>query len=150
VTDRTALPVDALDVVREITRRGGHEIRNALNGVAVNAEVVRSRTAKVEGGGDITPYAERAVLQVGNANVLTEGMLALLSSVLKAQAAGTLRLTGGHGAGSQIELMIYGDGAEAVVFAIKRFAPMVGLGVEQVEGRVILTLSPEGKSHSKE
>jgi hypothetical protein len=150
VTDWSAQSADVLDVVREITRRGGHEIRNALNGVAVNAEVVRSRASKVEGGGDLAPYAERAVLQVGTANVLTEGLVALLSSVVKAQAAGTLRLVPGHGAGSQMELMIYGEGADAVAFAIKRFGPMVGVGVEQADERVILTLSPEGKSHSKE
>jgi hypothetical protein len=36
------------------------------------------------------------------------------------------------------------------VFAIKRFAQMVGVAVEQSGERVILTLSPEGKTNSKE
>jgi hypothetical protein len=148
--DRARAKTGAVEVVREIARRGGHEIRNALNGVAVNAEVVRSRAERVNAGSELVPFAERAVLQVGIANALTEGLLALLGSVMTAQADGTLRFVSGHGAGSQIELMIYGERAEAVVFAIKRFAQMVGVAVEQSGERVILTLSPEGRTNSKE
>jgi hypothetical protein len=148
--DRIGSGIGALEVVREITRRGGHEIRNALNGVAVNAEVVRSRAQKADGGGEIIPFAERAVLQVGVANALTEGLLALMGAVLAAQADGTLRFLPGHGAGSQIELMICGERADAVVFAIKRFAQMIGVAVEDSGERVILTLSPEGRTNSKE
>jgi hypothetical protein len=139
----------ALEVVREITRRGGHEIRNALNGVAVNAEVVRSRAERASGGSELVPFAERAVLQVGVANALTEGLLALVGCVMTAQADGTLRFVPGHGAGSQIELMIYGERADTLVFAIKRFAQMVGVAVEQAGERVILTLSPEDRTNSK-
>jgi hypothetical protein len=148
--DRIGSGNGALEVVREITRRGGHEIRNALNGVAVNAEVVRSRTQQFAGAGEIVPFAERAVLQVGVANVLTEGLLALMAAVLAAQADGTLRVLPGHGARTQIELMIYGQTADAVVFAIKRFAQMIGVAVEHSGERVILTLSPEGRTNSKE
>jgi hypothetical protein len=140
----------ASEVVREISRRGGHEIRNALNGVAVNSEVVRSRAVRMEEGSEIVPFAERAVLQVGVANALTEGLLALMGAVVAAQADGTLRFMPGHGGGSQIELMIYGEKADAVVFAIKRFAQMIGVTVEHSGERVILTLSPEGRTNSKE
>jgi hypothetical protein len=69
---------------------------------------------------------------------------------MSAQADGTLRFVPGHGAGSQIELMIYGGRADALVFAIKRFAHMDGVVVEQSGERVILTVSPEGKTNSKE
>ena len=65
------------------------------------------------------------------------------------RAAGTLKSSGGHGAGSRIELMIYGEGAAAVLSDIERLASRVGVSVEQVSQSVILTILPEGKSHSK-
>ncbi|MGH7650406.1 MAG: hypothetical protein ACREMS_01050 [Gemmatimonadaceae bacterium] len=121
-----------------------------MNGVAVNAEVVRSRAKDLKKSDDLVPFAERAILQVGVANALTEGLLALFGCVLTAQADGTLRLLPGHGARTEMELMIDGARAESLVFAIKRFAHMIGVGVEQHGERVILSLSPEGRSHSKE
>lgn len=141
---------DPLGAVRELTRLAGHEIRNALNGVAVNVEVVRSRLAKESGGKDLALFAERASSQVGIATALTEGLLSLVGCVLSAQANGTLRLAPGASGGTQIELMIYGARAEAAVSDIKRFGELTGVGVEQQGERVILSLSSEGRSHSKE
>jgi len=102
------------------------------------------------GAGELKSFAERAVLQVGVANILTEGLLAFTSSVLAAQAEGTLRLLPKRSAGSTIELMIYGAQADAVVFAIKRFAGLLGVKAEEHGARVILSVSPQGKSHSKD
>jgi signal transduction histidine kinase len=136
--------------VREIIRRAGHEIRNALNGIAVNTEVVRSRSAREGSSQEITSFAERALSQVGEASALSDGLLALVNSVLAAGAAGTLRSVRGHGAGTRIELMIYGEGVTGTVSDIERLASRVGVGVEQDGERVILTILPEGKSHSKD
>jgi hypothetical protein len=130
-------------------RRAGHELRNALSGVALNVEVVRSRAGH-RPAEELTSFAERASGQVDEASKLTEGLLALVSSVLAAQAAGTLKEPGGHGAGSRIELMIYGDAAAAVVSDIGYLASRIGVGVEQHGPSVILTILPEGKSHSKD
>jgi hypothetical protein len=141
---------DALGLVRELTRTAGHEIRNALNGVAVNVEVVRSRISRDADKKDLLPFAERAVIQVGVANTLTESLFAFVGCVLAAQARGTLRTVAGGSGGTRLELMIYGDNAEALVSAIKRFGELTGAGVEQRNGRVILSLSSEGRSHSKE
>lgn len=140
---------EAPQVIREVVRRAGHEIRNALSGASVNVEVVRSRTARDSGQADISTFAERASSQISEASSLTDGLLALVSSVLAAQAQGTLS-TAGHGAGTQIELMIYGDAAAIVVSDIERLASRVGVGVEQRGQSVILTILPEGKSHSKD
>jgi hypothetical protein len=136
--------------VREIIRRAGHEIRNALNGIAVNTEVVRSRSVREGSPQEIASFAERALSQVGEASALTDGLLALVNSALAAQAAGTLRNVRGHGVGSRIELMIYGEGATSIVSEIERLASRVGVSVEQDGERVILTILPEGKSHSKD
>ncbi|HMG70234.1 MAG TPA: hypothetical protein VK544_03915 [Gemmatimonadaceae bacterium] len=137
------------EAVREIIRRAGHELRNALSGVAVNVEVVRSRLGKQDSPEDLSLFANRASAQVEEASALTDGLLALVNSVLAAQAAGTLKKPAGHGAGSRIELMIYGDAAAVIVSDIERLASRVGVGVEQHGPSVILTILPEGKSHSK-
>jgi hypothetical protein len=150
VTDDPArAKADALDIVREIIRRAGHEIRNALNGVAVNVEVVRSRVAREESAAEITSFAERAGAQIGEATALTNGLLTLVGVVLSAEAQGSLRSAPGAGGGSRMELMIYGDRASVFVSDIKHLADCIGVAVEQGAKRVILTVSPEGKSHSK-
>jgi hypothetical protein len=113
-------------------------------------EVVRSRSGREGSGKELIPFAERASAQVGEASALTDGLLALVGSVLASQAAGTLRTTGGRGAGSRIELMIHGERAAAVVSDIERLASRIGVGVEQHGQSVILTILPEGKSHSKD
>jgi len=151
VTDDSArAKADALEIVREIIRRAGHEIRNALNGVAVNVEVVRSRVSREGAATEVASFAERAGSQIGEATALTNGLLALVGSVLAAEAQGTLSSARGSGGGSRIELMIYGDRASVVVSDIKRLGDRIGVGIEQRAARVILTVTPEGNSHSKD
>ena len=82
---------EALQAVREIIRRTGHELRNALSGVSVNVEVVRSRAEREAPAKDLTSFAERARLQVGVATMLSDGLLSLVSSVMSAVADGTLK-----------------------------------------------------------
>jgi signal transduction histidine kinase len=151
VTDNPSrAKTDALEIVREMIRRAGHEIRNALNGVAVNVEVVRSRVAREGPATEVASFAERAASQIGEASALTNGLLALVGCVLAAEAQGTLSIARGGSGGSRLELMIYGDRASALVSDIKRLTDRIGVGVEQRAERVILTVSPEGKSHSKD
>jgi hypothetical protein len=69
--------------------------------------------------------------------------------VLAAEAKGTLRSASGGSGGSRIELMIYGDRASVLVSDIEHLADRIGVGIEQGAKRVILTVSPQGKSHSK-
>ena len=150
MTDARSRAKEAPEAVREIIRRAGHELRNALNGVAVNVEVVRSRSAREGSAKELTAFADRASAQVGEASALTDGLIALVGSVLSAQAAGTLKSTGGHGSGAAVELSIHGDAAPVVVSAIERLASRIAVGVEQHGPRVILRVLPEGKSHSKD
>jgi hypothetical protein len=149
VIEQTAeAKADALEIVREISRRAGHEIRNALSGVAVNVEVVKSHAARGDGADALAPFADRAALQVGVASALTDGLLGLVSSVLVAQAEGTLRTLPPNGPGSRIELMVYGDRPSVILSGIRRLAEVIGVAVEEDGARVILTVLPEGKSHS--
>jgi len=149
VTDAPRKAKDAPASVREMIRRAGHELRNALSGVSVNVEVVRSRAGREAAAGELASFAGRASAQVEEASALTDGLLALVSSVLAAQAAGTLK-EAGHGAGSRTELMIYGDTAPSIVSDIERLASRIGVAVEQHGPNVILTVLQEGKSHSKD
>jgi hypothetical protein len=149
IEDNAKAKSDALEIVREITRRAGHEIRNALSGVAVNVEVVKSRAARGDGADALAPFADRAALEVGVASALTDGLLGLVASLLTAQAEGKLRTLPPSGTGSRIELTVYGDRASVILSGIRRLADVIGVTVEEHSARVILTVLPEGKSHSK-
>jgi alkanesulfonate monooxygenase SsuD/methylene tetrahydromethanopterin reductase-like flavin-dependent oxidoreductase (luciferase family) len=150
VTEHRTTDKAAAQLVREMVRRAGHELRNALSGVAVNVEVVHSRAERGQPAKEIVSFADRARLQVGVATAVGDGLLSLVNSVLTAAAEGTLKSAPGHGAESQMELMIYGDRRDVVVSDIERLASLIGVSVEQQDHRVILKLLPEGKSHSKD
>lgn len=137
-----AKPVpEAFDTVREINRRAGHEIRNALNGVAVNVEVVRARTRPGSSSPEVASFAERAAAQVGEASALADGLLALLGAVFTAAADGSLRGRASGGA-SEIELKVYGDRADRLMSDIGHLASRIGVGVERSGEMVILRVSP--------
>jgi len=150
VTEARSADKEALQVVREIIRRAGHELRNALSGVSVNVEVVRSRSERAGSTEDVVSFAERARQQVGAATTLADGLLSLVSSVLAAAYDGRLKAISGNGAESQIEIMIYGDRAAAAISDIERLASAIDVHVERRGERVILNVLPEGKSHSKD
>jgi hypothetical protein len=148
VTDDRHRAGEAPQATREIFRRAGHEIRNALSGAAVNIEVVRSRLGREAPAQDVVTFAERAAAQIGEASSLSDGLLALVGALargLEQPPSGSA-----NGGESRIELMIYGDASAAVVSDIERLASRIGVGVEQHAQRVILTILPEGKSHSKD
>ncbi|HUF25462.1 MAG TPA: hypothetical protein VMM18_00675 [Gemmatimonadaceae bacterium] len=67
-----------LETFRAIADRAAHELRGALNGVALNVEVVRSRAARPAAGLDgIAPFAEAGAEQLGLVVERTEALLAL-------------------------------------------------------------------------
>ncbi len=150
MTKARSQATEAPQAVREILRRAGHELRNALNGVSVNVEVVRSRADRERSPRELASFAERASAQMGEVSALTDGLLALVGSVLASQAGGTLKTAGDGGAGSRVELKIYGDRAAGLMSDIERLTSRIGVGVEQHGQSVILTILPEGKSHSKD
>lgn len=130
-------------MLREVIRRAGHEIRNALNGIAVNVEVVRSRSTRDTGSAEITPFAERAILQVSAASVLTNGLLALVNASLGGGSTGKAgRLTG------SLELPL--SESSASLTEIQRLAAAIGVSVEERGNNVILSVLPEVESHSKD
>ncbi len=78
----------ASEVLAEISRRASHEVRNALNGVAVNIEVVRSRMLQPEPNlAELGKFAERAAQESDAAASLATG-LADLTRLLACAVAG--------------------------------------------------------------
>lgn len=72
--------VDALwlDTLQRIVGRAAHEVKGALNGVAVNLEVVRSRAEKAGAPASaVGQYANAAVDQLDALIAMTEGVLSL-------------------------------------------------------------------------
>jgi signal transduction histidine kinase len=67
-----------LATLQRVTDRVAHEIRNALNGVAVNVEVVRSRAARGGKGTTIAPFATAAAGQVVILSGRVDALVALI------------------------------------------------------------------------
>ena len=67
-----------LEVLQQIGARTAHELKGALNGVAVNLEVARSRAARSDAAaGAIGPFASSAADQLEVVVDMTEALLAL-------------------------------------------------------------------------
>ena len=137
------------EAAREILRRAGHELRNALSGVAVNLEVVRSRASRNGATGEIAAFAERASSQISEASSLADGLLALTRALVAGTGGRAAGKQPAHSAESQIELMIYGDAAETILSDIRRLASRIDVQVEEHDGSIILKVYPQGTSHSK-
>jgi hypothetical protein len=68
-----------LDILQQIGARTAHELKGALNGVAVNLEVVRSRAAKPDApAGAVAPFASSAADQLEAVVDMAEALLALV------------------------------------------------------------------------
>lgn len=67
-----------LDVLQQVSARTSHELKGALNGVAVNLEVVRSRSARPDAGAAaVAPFAASAADQLDAVVGMTEALLKL-------------------------------------------------------------------------
>ncbi len=139
-----------LSLITAILRRSAHEIRNSLNGVAVNVEVVRSRSSRPGGSGEVSAFAERAVSEVATASALMDGTLALAQEFLGAMAEGKVR-AGADAGGNEGSFSITGAGPrlEGLRAAIATLAPRIGVTVETNGQAVIFTVLPESSSLPK-
>jgi signal transduction histidine kinase len=72
---------DPQDVLQAVARAAGHELRNALNGLVVNLEVVRARTAAARVSAE--PFMGQAVAQSEESIRLAEAVITLMLTVAK-------------------------------------------------------------------
>jgi signal transduction histidine kinase len=67
-----------LDVLQQVCGRTAHELKGALNGVAVNLEVVRSRSTRPEAAAaSVSPFASSAADQLEAVVDISEALLKL-------------------------------------------------------------------------
>ena len=67
-----------LDVLQQVSARTAHELKGALNGVSVNLEVVRSRSARADAAAAaVAPFAASAADQLDAVVDMTEALLRL-------------------------------------------------------------------------
>ena len=78
MTDPAPQSAEWVEPLAQIARASGHELRNALNALVVNLEVVRSRTSDPA----TAPFAEQAVAQSEESVRLAEAAIALLNLVV--------------------------------------------------------------------
>ena len=69
------VPALWLQVLQTLARGAAHEIRGALNGVAVNLEVVRMRSERPEASGAAGPFLGNALEQLDLLTARTEALL---------------------------------------------------------------------------
>ena len=67
-----------LATLQRLTAETAHDIRNALNGVAVNLEVVRTRSARGADGSAIAPFATAASAQLELLTGQADALITLL------------------------------------------------------------------------
>ncbi|MGH7679889.1 MAG: hypothetical protein ACRENU_15570 [Gemmatimonadaceae bacterium] len=85
-----------LATLQEVVGRAAHEVKDALNGVHLNLEAIRSRTAKQGSGADVTKFAASAADQLEAVTARTEAVLFLARPVRDGGAATDLALTLRH------------------------------------------------------
>jgi hypothetical protein len=78
ITTPSALDALWLDTLNRICGRAAHEVKGALNGVAVNLEVVRSRSSRPDAPASaVATFAASASSQFDAVMDMTDGLLAL-------------------------------------------------------------------------
>lgn len=119
-------------------RAAGHELRNSLNALVVNLEVVRSRSSEPA----VQPFLDQSVSQSEESVRLAEGAIALLNLVVGAVGHdGFLRCRLTEDGGVDIDA-IPGE-AERGARALKALADRADLSVGASDSSVILRIRPD-------
>ena len=132
-----------------------HETRNALNGVVVNIEVVRSRLARAAAGGgsqqEILSFAEQAASQAEVAAKLNEGVGALLSLMAASVDANGHAQWTSEDDSSAIRFDVENAMAERLLPWLEALGAAAGFTAEKRVGAVILrfpkTSGTESQKH---
>jgi signal transduction histidine kinase len=137
VTDRPGgVEPDWVPVLRDFARASGHELRNALNGLVVNLEVVRTRSAKLDDAE--RAFLAQAIREADQVSRLAEGTIALLSMLVAAiddTGSLTVKLAGPR----SVEIDA-GSEAERVVRNLATLVERTSLTADVSGGTVILSI----------
>jgi signal transduction histidine kinase len=130
---------DALDT---ITRRTSHEVRNVLNAVAVNIEVVRSRLSR-EGVdlNELQAFADRASRESDIAASLTNGLADLTRLLARAiTSQGSLTTTTPHSMCIKLQVPLDGSQETQISPDLRALTERLGIQVELDGPTVIFTV----------
>lgn len=133
-------------LLHDAGRGAGHELRNALNALVVNLEVVRSRAEGLDPA--VQPFLANAIEQSEESVRMAEGAIALLNLVIGAVSpGGTLRISDGDRDAVRIESTE--PEAERAIRALEPLTARAAFGAERRGPAVILSIpdtSPESKA----
>lgn len=133
--------VQVSEVLATISRRASHEVRNALNGVALNIEVVRSRLARP--GADmkeIQTFVERASGESDAAASLTSGLADLTRLLARAATAKGAASMGTADGSTTIQLPLCSSDDNSVSPDLQSLAARMGVSIKLDGPTVIFTV----------
>ncbi len=140
MTDESGELPEWAPILQVLSRSVGHELRNALNALVVNLEVVRSRSDTLDSA--TKPFVAQAVEQSEESVRLAEGAMALLALLLNAVGSGgALRITG-----NQPDGILIASTESDSLRAVRSLQPLgtrAGFTAEARETSVILIIPPE-------
>ena len=138
-------PPPWLPVLAQISRASGHELRNSLNALVVNLEVVRSRV----GDADVEPFLAQSIAQSEESVRLAESAIALLSLIVGAIGEdGDVRADFVPAGG--VRMMPSGGESERLGRALRSLADRGAISVDTSDSAVILSLSDRYASTNHE
>ena len=125
-----------------ISRRASHEVRNALNGVAVNVEVVRSRLARTDSDvAELLTFAERASTESDAAASLATGLADLTRLLGRAVTGdGKAVITEASGGSTTLRVPICSSDDNEVSQDLKSLAARMGVAIRLDGPAVIFTV----------
>ena len=119
-----------LATLQRLTDQTAHDIRNALNGVAVNLEVVRSRSARGADGTKIAPFATAAAAQLEVLTGQADALVTLLRSPAAITDLGELL--------GRLVALARGSGKGSVELDVPMDSGSVTTGVDPTAARLVL------------
>lgn len=132
---------DQKSILQALARSSGHELRNALNGLVVNLEVVRAQTAAARVS--VEPFMAHAVAQSEESIRLAEAAIALMLLIVGSATAGNSGMFDG---GKNEVRLDAGSDAERLEKALGALVTRGVVTVERSGSTVILRIpqhSPE-------
>jgi hypothetical protein len=150
VTDSTASGSDWVPALEDMIRKTVHETRNALNGIVVNLEVVRTRLSRTTGGSpmtqqDVLSFAEQAIEQAELAVRLNEGIRSLLYMIAACVSSDGKMRCATAGNARTISFDVDSVTSERLFPGLKALGAAAGFTAERRNGSVIFTV-PEKSS----
>ena len=130
--------------LRSVARGSVHESRNALNGLVVNLEVVRSRLARSGDEAKVLTFAEQASAQGEESVRLSEAVAALLSLIVGAiDGNGKLRCAPTSLGSAELRFDLEPGVAERVLPGLRVLGKSVGFTAETSGAQRVILSFPE-------